>query len=198
MTLIDFLFLKLRTLKAKSDKFLKSAVWEDPSTNNMTNIPKHCWNLHHRTLIVFNSHWQVDGIGKSPSYWNAKSAGDEKYPVLNRDNLTVPIQMQFSKKQKNFSLFISAFLKLRLNFKHFQKKDDPQSFCISDITDSENVVRSMSSLVSEHPLTSNMVNVTKHCWNMHHSTIIIFIDHCQVDWGERVSLIDMQDLGTAC
>ena len=68
-------------------------------------------------------------------------AGDEKYPVLNRDNLTVPIQMQFSKKQKNFSLFISAFLKLRLNFKHFEKKDDPQSFCISDITDSENVVR---------------------------------------------------------
>ena len=68
-------------------------------------------------------------------------AGDEKYPVLNRDNLTIPIQMQFCKKQKKFSLFISAFLKLRPNFEHFEKKDDPQSFCISEITDSENVVR---------------------------------------------------------
>ena len=68
-------------------------------------------------------------------------ADDEKYPVLNRDNLTVPMQMQFSKKQKKFSIFFSAFLKLRLHFEHFEKKDDPHSFCISEITDSENVVR---------------------------------------------------------
>ena len=68
-------------------------------------------------------------------------ADEEKYPVLNRDNLTVPIEMQFSKKQKKFSIFFPIFLKLRLNFEHFEKKDDPHSFCISEITDSENVVR---------------------------------------------------------
>ena len=68
-------------------------------------------------------------------------ADEEKYPVLNRDNLTVPIEMQFSKKQKKFSIFFPVFLKLRLNFEHFEKKDDPHSFCISEITDSENVVR---------------------------------------------------------
>ena len=34
-------------------------------------------------------------------------ATDEKYPVLNRDNLTIPIQMQLSKKQKIFSEFFS-------------------------------------------------------------------------------------------
>ena len=28
---------------------------------------------------------------------------DEKYPVLNRDNSTIPIQMQLSEKQKTFS-----------------------------------------------------------------------------------------------
>ena len=28
---------------------------------------------------------------------------NEKYPVLNRDNLTIPIQMQLSQKQKTFS-----------------------------------------------------------------------------------------------
>ena len=68
-------------------------------------------------------------------------ASDEKHPVLNRDNLTIPIQMQLSQKQKTFSQFLAAFLKSRLNFKHFEKKDNPHSFCISEITDSENVVR---------------------------------------------------------
>ena len=68
-------------------------------------------------------------------------APDEKYPVLTRDNLTIPIQMQLSQKQKTFSEFFAAFLKSRLNFKYFLKKDDPPRFCIFEITDSENVVR---------------------------------------------------------
>ena len=49
-------------------------------------------------------------------------AADEKYPVLNRDNLTIPIQIQLSEKQKNFSQFLTAFLKSRFNLKHFEKK----------------------------------------------------------------------------
>ena len=68
-------------------------------------------------------------------------AADEKYLVLHRDNLTIPIQMQLSQKQKTFSEFFAAFLKSRLNFKYFLKKDDPPRFCIFEITDSENVVR---------------------------------------------------------
>ena len=65
-------------------------------------------------------------------------AADEKYPVLNRDNLTIPIEMQLSQKQKTFSEFLAAFLKSWLNFEYFEKKDDPHRFCISEITDSEN------------------------------------------------------------
>ena len=68
-------------------------------------------------------------------------AADEKYPVLNRDNLTISVQMQLSQKQKTFSEFLAAFLKSRLNFEYFEKKGDPHRFCISEITDSENVVR---------------------------------------------------------
>ena len=34
---------------------------------------------------------------------------DEMYPVLNRDNLTIPIQMQLSQKQKSFSQFFDTF-----------------------------------------------------------------------------------------
>ena len=68
-------------------------------------------------------------------------AADEKYPVLNRSNLTLPIRMQLSQKQKRFSHFFVAFLKSRLSFEKFGKKDDPHSFSIFEITDSENVVR---------------------------------------------------------
>ena len=62
---------------------------------------------------------------------------DGKYSLLNKDNLTQPIQMQVSRKQKTFSEFFSAFLKSSLNFEHFQKKDDSHSSDISEITDSE-------------------------------------------------------------
>ena len=34
-----------------------------------------------------------------------KFDADDKYPVLNRDNLTIPLKMQFYKKQKTFSQF---------------------------------------------------------------------------------------------
>ena len=68
-------------------------------------------------------------------------AVNEKYPVLKRDNLTIPIQMQLSQKQKTFSEFFAAFLECRLKFKYFEKKDHPHRFCLSEITDSENVVR---------------------------------------------------------
>ena len=68
-------------------------------------------------------------------------ATDEKYPVVNRDNLTIPIQMQLSQKQKTFSEFFAAFLKFTVNFEYFEKTDDPHRFCIFEVTDSENVVR---------------------------------------------------------
>ena len=48
---------------------------------------------------------------------------DEKYSLLYRENLTQPIQILLSKKQKTFSQFFSVFLKSTLNFEHFQKKD---------------------------------------------------------------------------
>ena len=63
-------------------------------------------------------------------------AADEKYPVLHRDNLTIPIQMQISQKQKTFAEFFASNFKSRLNFKHFFKKDDPHRFCIFEVTDS--------------------------------------------------------------
>ena len=62
---------------------------------------------------------------------------DDKYSLLNRDNLTKSIQTLLSQKQKTISQFFSSFLKSTLNFKHFQKTDDPPNRCISEITVSE-------------------------------------------------------------
>ena len=47
---------------------------------------------------------------------------DDKYCLLYRDNLTQPIQILLSQKQKTFSQFFSPVLKSTLNFEHFQKK----------------------------------------------------------------------------
>ena len=47
---------------------------------------------------------------------------DDKYILLYRDNLTQPIQILLSQKQKSFSEFFSAFIKSKLNFEHFRKK----------------------------------------------------------------------------
>ena len=62
---------------------------------------------------------------------------DEKYSLLHRENLTQPIKILLSQKQKTFSEFFSEFLKSTLNFEHFQKKDDPHSRCSSQMTVSE-------------------------------------------------------------
>ena len=62
---------------------------------------------------------------------------DDKYSLLNRDNLTQPIPTILSQKQKGFFQFFFAFSKSTLNFEHLQKKDDLHSWFISYITHSE-------------------------------------------------------------
>ena len=69
---------------------------------------------------------------------------DDKNSLLNRDNLTQPIQMELSQKQKPFPQFFSRILKSSWNFQHFQQIDDAHSWCISQNTDSVKQVRSMS------------------------------------------------------
>ena len=57
---------------------------------------------------------------------NALTA-DDKYSLLNRDNLTQQNRTQLSQKQKAFSQFFLAFSKYTLNFEDFEKRDDPDS-----------------------------------------------------------------------
>ena len=52
---------------------------------------------------------------------------DDKYFLLNRDNLTPPNRMQLSQKETAFSQFFLTFSKSTLDFEDFQKTDDPHS-----------------------------------------------------------------------
>ena len=95
--------------------------------------------------MIFIMIWPGNYVRKSLSYGQCKFSDcllhPEEYPVLNRENLTIPIQMQLSPKKKTSSQFFAAFFKSRLNFEYFDKKYDPHRICISKITASENVVR---------------------------------------------------------
>ena len=123
-------------------------------------------------------------------------AADEKYPVLNRDNLTIPIQMQLYQKQKTFSQFSAGFLKSTLYFKYFEAEDNPHRFCISEITDSKNVVKKcLKRTVLEDPSTSSMVNVPNHFLN--EPLLDSLITTKSIEF-KKVSVIDMKNLGTSC
>ena len=68
-------------------------------------------------------------------------AVDDKYPVLNKENLLIPIQMELFQKQETFPQELAPILQSGLNLKYFLKKDKPHRLFNSEIRDSENVVR---------------------------------------------------------
>ena len=67
--------------------------------------------------------------------------------------------MQLSQKQRIFSTFF-CISEIKVNFEYFQKKNDPNSLCIFDRTDSQK--HCLKSSLSENPSTSNMVEGPKH------------------------------------
>ena len=145
MTLIAEVFPKLRTPKnmvtsmSKKSRF-KGSFGKQHGKRAQT-LLKFAWqHLYH----IYWSLWRQLTCKKSllvtckisRLFPNTLSA-DGKYSLLNRHNLTQPIQMQVSQKQKHFSHFFSAFLKSSLNIEYFWKRDDPHSWRISGITDPE-------------------------------------------------------------
>ena len=93
----------------------------------MVNGLKHCCNMHDGTFTIFIDHCEHNSVKKKSVlvlcnililFVNTLTA-DEKYSLLNRENLTQPIQILLSQKQNTFYQFFSAFLKGKLNFEHF-------------------------------------------------------------------------------
>ena len=89
---------------------------------------------------------------------------DEKNPVLNRENLIIPIQMQLSQKEKTFSEFFARFLEPTINFKDLKENMTLTDFVYPKLpTMKTRSEKCLKSHVSENPSTSNIVNVPQHC-----------------------------------
>ena len=114
MSLIDFVFWKLRTPKTQSDKRLKSPVSEDRSFDKQHGKRAQAL-LKSASQHFYHIHWSLAeklSLEKSPlltcqllRLLVSTLATDEKNPVLNRENLMISIHMQLSQKQKHFSEF---------------------------------------------------------------------------------------------
>ena len=59
-------------------------------------------------------------------FFNTLTA-DGKYPLQDWESFPLPVQMQFSEKQKYFSRLFVPFLESTSNFHHFEKKNDCHS-----------------------------------------------------------------------
>ena len=126
-------------------------------------------------------------------------ATDEKYPVLNRDNFTILIQMQLSLRQETLSQVFSAILKFTLCSQYFEKKDYPQRFFICNIKDSENVVRKMSKksffrgvFNKQHGGRAQKLlkSASQHLYHIHR--------YCDGNWGWKSLSYWHAKFGTAC
>ena len=112
---------------------------------------------------------------------------DDKYSLVNRDNLMQPIQILLSQKQKNFSTFFSQYLKFTLNLEHFRKKrwlSEPMYFWYYGLPN-RLLGRCPRSVLPDDSSTSNIVNGPKHCLIMDDSTFTIFIVHYEGNWVRK-------------
>ena len=143
MTIIAYLFLKLQTVKDIVRQMSKKSPFIRPfhkrhgkrSQTLLKSEGQHLYHIHWSLCSQLSCKKSLLVIRKVYRLFVNILTADDKYSLLNNDNLMQRIQIQLSKKQKVFSRFLSTFLKSRINFGHFRKKDDPHSLCISEITD---------------------------------------------------------------
>ena len=127
------------------DKCLKTLVSEDPLTSKMENGPKNFWNFNHNTFTIFIDPSADNRGWKSHHGWYAKSYDSlltHWVPMTSILFITKPVYCNificnYLRKEKYFLNFLFTISKFRLNFEHFQKKDDPLSSCIFELRCSE-------------------------------------------------------------
>ena len=98
---------------------------------------QHLYNIYYSLWRSLRSKKSLLVIYKIVRPFVSTLTANAKHYLLNRGNLTQPIYIQLSQKQKTFSQFFLAFLKSILIFKHLPINDDPHSWCISGNTGSE-------------------------------------------------------------
>ena len=116
MTLIDFAISKLRKPRLREPFDKQHGKRAKALLKSASQYFFHIhWSLASKLSLKMSLFLTCQILGLPV---NTLAAG-EKYPILKRDNLTIPIQMEFSHKHKTLSEFFASLLKSRINFKHF-------------------------------------------------------------------------------
>ena len=190
MPLLGFAFSKLRPPKTWSGRCLKTPVSDDPSKSNIVNVPKHCWNLHHSTFTLFIHHFQINWVGKILCYWHGicwDCFSTHWLPMKSSLFLRETIQhnqfrFNYLRNKKLFPYFFLHFLDIDLILNILEIMMTLIDFVISRLRTLKTWLGlCLKFPVSDDTSTGNIVNVPKHCWNLHHSIFMIIIDHCPVN-----------------
>ena len=207
MTLIVFVFLKFWTPRTLLDKCVKSPLLENPSTSNTAERPENLWNLHQSTFFIFIDHCQFNWVGKSLPYWRKKSWYCLLTHWLAMESIVFLIETiqryqfwcKYLRNKKIFSECLTAFLKSRFNFKHSEKKMNLIPFVFRKVLTPKTLLdKCRKGPVSEDPSTSKLADAPKDCWHLYHSILSYSYITANSIELEKFSLIDMQNLGTAC
>ena len=145
MTLIAYLFLRLRTAKIVVRYMCKKSRFRLPFQKECRKRVSTLFKSERERLrhISCSRGRQFSGkksllvIWKSLRLFVNKTSAVDKCSVSNRENLLQPIHMQLSQKLKTFSRFFNVYSKSRLSFEYFQKNDVAHSLFISEATDCE-------------------------------------------------------------
>ena len=142
MTLIAYLFLRLpppknmvRYMSKKSRFRLPFQKEHGKRVSTLSEFERQ--NLYHiywSTRRQFSCKKSLLVICKSLRLFVNTMSAVDKCSLRKTDNIIQPIHIQLSQKLNTFSPFFSCFSKSRLNFEHFQKKDDAHTLFICEAT----------------------------------------------------------------
>ena len=182
MTLIGFVFAKLRTAKDMVREMSKNPGFRTPFDSQHAKGSKRLLKIA-RKHFYYNFSWLSEEKRKISLleifeilglFVNTLTADDE-YSLCKSENLPPQLKYNFFDKQKTFSESFVPFLKSTSNFKIFFVFC---SFSISDIADCERRGnKCLESPVSEHRLKFSMLKGLTDFWNLHGNTFIIFSNH---------------------
>ena len=184
-------FRNYRPRKTWVDKWLKSPVWDDPSTSNTAKRPKHRFNLNGSTFTIFIDHCEGSRLGKSHSQWYAKSQDfslTHWLPMISILFLVETIQCKqlrcICRKNKKFFLnFFVHFSNLHQILNIFKERWPSEFMYFRNYGPRKTWSgKCLKSPVLDHRSTGNMVNGPKHWFNLNGSSLTIFIDQYEGNW----------------
>ena len=92
----------------------------------------------------------------------------------------------YLRNKKLFLIALLHFLNLAEILNVWKKKMTLLAFVFPKLqTPKTSLNKCQKGLLSEDRSTRKTENVLKHCWNLHHSSFMKFIDHCQINWAGK-------------